>query len=94
MAKEETKKKTRRPTALKRDIQNEKKRLVNKSFKSEVRSVIRTFEESVAKGDTTATEEALKTVYSMMDKGAKRGIFKKNKAGRTKARLAARAAKA
>lgn len=94
MAKEESKKRTKRPTALKRDIQNEKKRLINKSFKSEVRSAIRTFEATVTKGDKTATEESLKTVYSLMDKGTKRGIFKKNKAGRTKARLAARAAKA
>lgn len=93
MAKEAAKKtKERRPTPLKRDEQNEKRRLMNKSFKSSVRTSIRQFEETVAKGDQAAIKERLNDVYSMMDKGVKRGVFKLNKASRTKARLTARAA--
>lgn len=85
-------KKVKRPTPLKRDIQNEKRRERNKSFKSSVRTAIRSFEESLPKGDAAAIKENLNNVYSMMDKGVKRGIFKLNKASRTKARLTARAA--
>jgi small subunit ribosomal protein S20 len=93
MAKEAKKeKKVKRPTPLKRDIQNEKRRLRNKSFKSSIRSTIRKFEESLPKGDAAAIKESLNEVYSMMDKGVKRGIYKLNKASRTKARLTARAA--
>jgi small subunit ribosomal protein S20 len=93
MAKEEAKKtKERRPTPLKRDMQNEKRRLRNKSFKSSVRSAIRQFDESVQKGDEAAIKADLNAVYSLMDKGVKRHVYKINKASRTKARLAARAA--
>lgn len=91
MAKEEVKaKKVKRPTPLKRDIQNEKRRLRNKAFKSSVRTTVRQFEETLAKGDPAVIKQSLDEVYSMMDKGVKRGVFKLNKASRTKARLAAR----
>ena len=92
MAKEAKDKKVKRPTALKRDMQNEKRRLQNKAFKASVRTAIRKFETTLENGDKTATNEALSNVYSHMDKGVKNGAFKLNKANRTKARLAARAA--
>lgn len=96
MAKEEEKNKMkeRRPSAQKRDLQNEKNRLRNKAFKSSVRTAVRHFEETLAKNDPAATQESLNKVYSMMDKGVQRGTFKLNKASRTKARLTARLAKA
>ncbi len=92
MAKEEAKKtKEKRPTPLKRDLQNERRRLRNKSFKASVRTAIRQFDETLPKGDEAKIQENLNAVYSLMDKGVKRGVFKLNKASRTKARLAARA---
>jgi small subunit ribosomal protein S20 len=92
MAKEEAKgAKVRRPKPQKRDIQNEKKRLRNKAFKSGVRTAIRTFEDALAKGDSSLAKKSLNQVFSVMDKGVKKGIFKLNKASRTKARLTARA---
>ena len=92
MAKEtEKKKKTKRPTAKKRDIQNEKRRFANKIFKSQVRTAIRKFEDTLAKGDEVLTTESLNNVYALMDKGVKKGVFKINKASRTKSRLTARA---
>lgn len=96
MAKEkkDEKKKEKRPTALKRDIQNKKKRLINRSFKSQIRSAIRHFDENVSKGDASAVKTSLNAVYSLMDKGVKNKIIKHNTASRTKSRLAARAATA
>lgn len=85
--------KVKRPTALKRDLQNEKARLRNRAFKSQVRTAIRHLEDSLEKNDSTAAKEQLNTAYSLMDKGVKRGVFKLNKAIRTKSRLAARVAK-
>ncbi len=94
MAKEEKKvQKVKRPTAEKRVLQNEKRRLVNKTFKATVRTAVRKFEESLTKKDESHSKEQLNEVYSLMDKAVKRGVFKSNKASRTKARLTARTAK-
>jgi len=79
-------KKVKRPTALKRDIRAEKMRLINKSFKSNVRTTMRSFEEALKSQDKTRIQEALNSVYSVMDKGVKRGVYKINKASRLKER--------
>lgn len=94
MAKQEDKKaekKVKRPTALKRDLQNKKRRMDNRVYKSRVRTSVRAFQELVEKGDQAAATEKLNEVYSILDKCAKKGIFKLNKVSRTKSRLAARA---
>ncbi|HRD55139.1 MAG TPA: 30S ribosomal protein S20 [Parachlamydiaceae bacterium] len=93
MAKEkEEVKKVKRPTALKRDIQNEKRRLRNKAVKSQIRTAIRNFDEALPKGEPELVKEKLNLVYSLMDKGVKKGVVTINKASRTKSRLAARSA--
>lgn len=84
------KKKEKRPQALKRDIQAKKARLRNRSFRAEVRTAIREFDEVLAKGDKSESQKYLNAAYSLMDKGVKKGVYKQNTAGRTKARLAAR----
>ena len=90
MAKEAEDKKTvkvKRPTPLKRDIQNTKRRVRNKVFKSKVKSAVRSFEEILKKEDAQTAKESLNQVYSLLDKAAKKGIYKGNKSSRTKARL-------
>ncbi len=87
MAKEPAKK-TKRPTAQKRMLQNEKKRMVNKNFNSKVKTAIRGLNESVEKKEDST--EKLNTAFSLIDKAVKRGIYKENKGSRTKARLAAK----
>jgi small subunit ribosomal protein S20 len=91
MAEEKKNAKVKRPTALKRDLQNKKRRLNNRIYKSRVRTAIRSFQDSVEKGDQAAANEKLNEAYSILDKCAKKGIFKLNKVSRTKSRLAARA---
>lgn len=83
------KKKEKRPSAQKRDLQSEKKRIINRNFKSQIRTAIRDLEEALPKKDTALNKKHLSEIYSLMDKGVKKGIFKVNKANRTKARLAA-----
>jgi small subunit ribosomal protein S20 len=80
-------KKQKRPTALKRNLQSERRKLANRSFKATVQTAIRGFKDSLSKNDKTAAKAQLQTVYSLMDKGVKAGIFKCNKASRTKSRL-------
>jgi small subunit ribosomal protein S20 len=87
MAKEENKK-TKRPTALKRDIRNEKMRMISKSFKSNVRTTMRHFEEALKSKEKENIQAALNNLYSAVDRSVKRGIYKPNKAARIKARSA------
>jgi len=87
MGKEEEKKKVKKPSALKRGVQNERKRMRNRIFKSKVRTATNSFEQSIKSGAKEEMQSKLQLVYSLMDKGVKRGIFKKNKAARVKSRL-------
>ncbi|HSX37720.1 MAG TPA: 30S ribosomal protein S20 [Chlamydiales bacterium] len=86
--------KQKRPSALKRNLQSEKKRLANRSFRSSVHTAIRSLETALAKpAETTQITEQLKKIYSIVDKGVKRGILKPRKAARTKSRLTVRCIK-
>ena len=80
--------KARRPSALKRDLQGEKRRLKNKTYKSTVSSAIKAFEASLSQKDTATIKKNLSLVCSLMDKGVKKGIYPKNKASRTKSNFA------
>lgn len=82
-------KKARVPTAMKRKIQGDKKRMLNKAFRSKVSSAIRACREATESG---AIKTALSLVYSLMDKGVKKGVFNKSKANRFKARITKKAA--
>jgi small subunit ribosomal protein S20 len=86
--------KVKKPSALKRDIQNEKKRLSNRSYRASVLTSIRSFESSLNSKEAPETVKTkLNQIYSLMDKGVKHGVFKPQKAARTKSRLTARLAK-
>jgi len=84
--------KERKPTALKRDGQSEKKRLHNKQFKSSVKTAVRNLEVAIKSKENP--QEKLNAVFSLMDKGVKTGVFKENKANRTKSKWAAQVASA
>ena len=85
-------KKEKRPTALKRDIQSEKRRLHNKQFRATVKTAIKALETSVKNNQQDEAKENLSKVFSLMDKGVKTGVFKQNKADRTKSRLTTKTA--
>lgn len=86
--KEAPKKSTRRPQALKRDIQGARKNQVNRAFKSRTQTTLRSLHAALTGGQPEAAKENLKALYSLMDKGVKKGIFKPNKTQRVKSRLA------
>jgi len=86
--------KTRQASALKRDLQAEKKRLINRSHRATVQTAVRSLRDSVSKKEPAeTTKQKLDAIYSLMDKGVKRGVYKANKAARTKSRLASSLAK-
>jgi small subunit ribosomal protein S20 len=85
--KEESQKKIKRPTAKKRDLQSIRRNLRNRSFKSSVKTAIRSFKEAQTQGNQVAAKEQLNKIFSLLDKGVKRNQFKLNKVSRIKARL-------
>ncbi len=85
---------TKKPSALKRDLQSEKRRVRNRSYRASVLTTVRSLEKSLLQKEAPeAIKTKLNEIYSLMDKGVKRGVYKPQKAARTKSRLAARCAK-
>lgn len=91
MAENKTKLPPKRPTAQKRDIQNKKKHLLNKAFKSKVKTALKTFLTLNGSKDEK-TKESLNEVYALYDKGVKKGVFHLKKASRDKSKLAKKVA--
>jgi len=90
MADNEPKKmKPKMATAKKRFIQSQKRREVNKAARSQVKSQLRSLREIIQKRDAEQGQQSLQKVYSLLDKAAKKGLVKPNKASRLKSRLSA-----
>ena len=85
----ESKKAKKRPTAQKRQIQNEKRRLINKAVRTGIRNKIRGFRKAmVSSQDKAALQESLNEIYALLDKAVKKNLFALNKVARLKSRLA------
>ena len=78
---------------IKRNRQNEKRRLRNKTVRSEMRTRIKQAEAAAAAGDDDAAEKQ-RLAMKHIDKAAAKGIIHLNDAGRRKSRLSKRLAKA
>ncbi len=88
MANTKENKKVKRPSAAKRVLQSQKKQLINKSFKSKMRTAIASLRKAHTKNEAPeAIQGKLNTVYSLVDLAVKKGIYKTGKAGNIKSRL-------
>ena len=74
-------------SAKKRVRQNEKRRLINRARKSEIKTRIKHFEDAIRSGDKAAASEKLKLVTIKLDKAASTSTIHKNTAARLKSRL-------
>ncbi|MEF9519567.1 30S ribosomal protein S20 [Chlamydia crocodili] len=81
----------KRPSAEKRILTAQKRYLINQSFKSKAKTMMKKFETALKAGDQATITSGLQLVYSVTDKAVKRGIFKNNKAARIKSRATLRA---
>jgi small subunit ribosomal protein S20 len=77
---------------IKRNRQNEKRRLRNKSVKSSLKTAIRKFHEKAAAGDVEATETTLRKASRKLDKAVSKGVIHKNQAANRKSAIARRLA--
>jgi small subunit ribosomal protein S20 len=73
---------------IKRNKQNEKRRLRNKSVKSSLKTAIRKFHEAAAAGDTETATVLLRDATKKLDKAASKGVIHKNQAANRKSAIA------
>ncbi|MDA3932114.1 MAG: 30S ribosomal protein S20 [Tenericutes bacterium] len=71
----------------KRNIQNQKRRLANASFKSSLKTAIKKVEAAVKNGEKENATDYLNYAFKKIDKSVAKGIQHKNYASRQKARL-------
>ncbi len=76
---------------IKRNRQNEKRRLANKAVRSEVRTRTKTAVAAAAAGSDDSAE-ALRLAVKRIDKAASHGVIHKNQAANRKSRLMRRIA--
>ena len=80
----------RNKSALKANRQNIKRREHNRQLRSKLRTGLKGIRKALDAKDLDAAKGALKSIQSLVDKMATKGIIHKNTASRYKSRIAAR----
>ncbi len=75
---------------IKRNRQNEKRRLRNKSVKSSLKTAIRKFDEATRAGDAEHATTLAREASRKLDKAASKGVIHKNQAANRKSSIAKR----
>ena len=75
------------PQARKRAKQSETRRQQNASYRSKMRTFVRTVRTAINAGEKEQAQEAFKVAVPVLDKMAGKGILQKNTAARYKSRL-------
>ena len=75
---------------IKRNRQNEKARLRNKSVKSSLKTVIRKLNEATEAGNAETAATLLRTASRQLDKAVSKGVIHKNQAANRKSAIAKR----
>jgi len=74
-------------SAIKRNKQNEKKRIRNRVYRGEARTFIARARTAIEGKDAEAAKAATLAAISALDKAAQKGVIHKNNAARRKSRL-------
>jgi small subunit ribosomal protein S20 len=77
-------------SAEKRVRQNEKRRVINRSNRSALRTSIKKLRAALSGSDANALAELLPETISKIDKAVQKGVLHRNAAARYKSRLTAR----
>ena len=75
---------------IKRNKQNEKRRLRNKSVKSSLKTAIRKFHEATASGDAETATALMRDASRKLDKAVSKGVIHRNQAANRKSSMAKR----
>lgn len=79
-------------SAIKRNKQNEKRRLRNRIYRGRARTFIKAAREKINSGNVDEARAATLMAISALDKAAEKGILHRNNAARRKSRLMKRLA--
>lgn len=74
-------------SAIKRNRQNEKRRLLNRIFRGSARTQVKKAREAIAEGEREKAVTEVKEAISKLDRAASKGVIHKNNAARKKSRL-------
>ncbi len=77
---------------IKRNRQNEKRRLRNRVYRGRARTAIKQVRAALAAGNVQSAREALLQAVSALDRAVERGVLHQNNAARRKSRLMKRLA--
>jgi small subunit ribosomal protein S20 len=80
-------------SALKKNRQDQKRRLRNRAHTSRLRTQIKKMNEALQSGDAAAATALMTETVSLVDRTAKHRVIHRNAASRTKSRLARALAK-
>ena len=72
---------------IKRNKQNEKRRLRNRVYRGSARIAVRNANTAIEAGNAEETQAAMLQAISALDKAAEKGVIHKNNAARRKGRL-------
>ena len=78
---------------IKRNRQNERRRVHNRVFRGRARTLISKAQAAIESGSKDTAADAIKMAISSLDKAAEKGVIHKNNAARRKSRLMRRLAK-
>jgi small subunit ribosomal protein S20 len=78
------------PSQVKRNRQNERRRLHNKSVRSALKTYMKKFRAAAEAGDHQAATQAYQTVARKLDKAAQDGVVHRNFAANHKSKMAQR----
>jgi small subunit ribosomal protein S20 len=81
-------------SAEKRVRQNERRRVINRSNRTKLRTSIKNLRSALKGGDTNKVGALLPKTVSEIDKAVQKGVLHRNAAARHKARLTVRATQA
>lgn len=77
---------------IKRNKQNERRRMRNKAVKSSLKTGVRKFHRTMAEGDVETATMLLRDASRALDKAASKGVIHKNQAANRKSAIAKRLA--
>ena len=72
---------------IKRNRQNEVKRLRNRVYRGSARTAVSKARQALQSGDVTVLQASVKNAIRMLDRAAQKGVIHKNNAARRKSRL-------
>ena len=71
---------------------NEKRRVRNQAYRTELKTLVRKTREAIAEGDVEVATDALKAASRKLDKAVSKGVIHKNQAANRKSKLAVQVA--